>query len=196
MSAKKAGGCVDLKEFRGFEDKLAALGSEKAIDGFYEYAVKQMGARFLRRVIKDTPVEENEAIRYETMAGEATLNVKGGALKRGWIGKGDSGPEPSAGEQAAFLAGKPVTKHGKIYELEISNNVGYARFVEYGHRQRVGQYVPTLGKPDKHGVRHGATLKKSFVRGQYMMTNAAGALEAMAPGLARKLVDDYIRKKL
>lgn len=44
--------------------------------------------------------------------------------------------------------------------LLISNPVEYASFVEYGHLQHPGQYVPKIGR----------RLKASFVNGKYMMT--------------------------
>lgn len=44
----------------------------------------------------------------------------------------------------------------------IENNVKYAAAVNYGHRQKVGRYVPKLGK----------TLKQPYVAGKYMLEKA------------------------
>lgn len=63
-------------------------------------------------------------------------------------------------------------------EVGIYNNTEYAEYVEYGHRQEVGRYVPALGK----------RLVKPYVEGQYIMTNAT--LNAV------KKLDDVVKNAL
>ncbi|WP_288763913.1 HK97 gp10 family phage protein [uncultured Mitsuokella sp.] len=46
--------------------------------------------------------------------------------------------------------------------VDVYNNTEYAAHVEYGHRQKVGQYVPAIGK----------RLKKPFVEGKHMLRDA------------------------
>lgn len=46
--------------------------------------------------------------------------------------------------------------------VDVYNNTEYAAHVEYGHRQKVGQYVPAIGK----------RLKKPFVEGRHMLRDA------------------------
>lgn len=46
--------------------------------------------------------------------------------------------------------------------VEVYNNTDYVAHVEYGHRQKVGQYVPAIGK----------RLKKPFVPGKHMLRDA------------------------
>lgn len=50
-------------------------------------------------------------------------------------------------------------KNGRV---EVYNNTEYASHVEWGHRQKVGRYVPAIGK----------TLKKPFVEGSHMLRDA------------------------
>lgn len=52
------------------------------------------------------------------------------------------------------------TKEG--IEAALVNNMEYALHYEYGHRQKVGRYVPKLGK----------RLVKPYVKGRYTGTNA------------------------
>lgn len=171
------GGVKDLKAFREHAQKAAKLAEKEAMDGFFERACSEMGARFLERVVPDTPAEENGTVYYDMGGALGVRHIKGGALRRGW------------------KAGK-VQSAGRLHEITVSNNVRYASYVEYGHRQNVGQFVPWLGKPDENGVVHGAALKRYKVDGQYFMTRAANALEDMSEGLAEKLVRDYISKRL
>lgn len=64
-----------------------------------------------------------------------------------------------------------VERQGDAYVVEIINNVHYASFVEYGHRQEVGRYVPAIGK----------RLKKPWVEGRFMMTISMQEIERELP---------------
>ena len=79
-----------------------------------------------------------------------------------------------------------VVRHGDYLEVEIYNPVEYAEFVEYGHRQEPGRYVPALGKQ----------LKQSYVPGQYMLTLSIKEVEALAPALIGKRSDEFMRRLL
>ena len=46
-----------------------------------------------------------------------------------------------------------MRKNGSNYEIEVSNSTEYASYVEYGHRQTPGRYIPAICK----------RLKKSWV---------------------------------
>ena len=80
---------------------------------------------------------KNVGETYKRNAQENTP-VKTGDLRRSWQLKGP------------FFSGSDIT-------VEFRNSKNYASFVENGHRQKVGQYVPTIGKrlkaswvPDQH----------------------------------------------
>lgn len=63
---------------------------------------------------------------------------------------------------------------------KVYNNVNYAEYVEYGHRQNVGQFVPAIGK----------RLKQPFVKGRYMMTRSLIELNSQVDGI----VQDFSNK--
>ena len=60
----------------------------------------------------------------------------GGTLRKGWTTT-------------------PVSIRGTNHNIDVINQVPYASYVEYGHRQEPGRYVPAIDKK----------LKKSWVRG-------------------------------
>ena len=64
-----------------------------------------------------------------------------------------------------------VERKGDSLEITIYNTVEYASYVEYGHRQDVGRYVPAIGKK----------LKKAWVDGYYMATIAIKDIEEKLP---------------
>lgn len=74
-------------------------------------------------------------------------------------------------EILAYVNGVQVKKSGKQYIIEIKNPIEYASYVEYGHVQTPGRYVPALGK----------RLKKAWVPGKLMMTKSENDVKRTAP---------------
>lgn len=91
----------------------------------------------------------------------------GGTLKRGWTAK-------------------PVERFGNQYRITVINSVEYASYVEFGHRQKPGRYVPQIGK----------RLKRGWVPGQYMLTNAEKELQEWAKTHMAKRFNAYLQKAL
>lgn len=89
----------------------------------------------------------------------ANTPVDTGDLRRTWIFEG-------------------VTKTGFIFEMELSNNLEYADYIEYGHRQEPGRYVPAIGK----------RLKADYVPGSYMLRDGTNRLEEALPKALRGAV--------
>lgn len=69
-----------------------------------------------------------------------------------------------------------VTKNGGHYEIIIFNPVEYAQYVEYGHRQTPGRYVPAIGK----------RLKESWVQGRFMLKISCDEMQRLAPSIIEK----------
>lgn len=151
-------------DFEGFKQLRANL--ERAINGgmddLCERCAKKLAAQLLSMVIKRTP-------------------VKSGTLRRGWMaGKSPTGK----GGRVAAQTNMQVTKKGSMYEIIIYNSVNYASYVEYGHRQEPGRFVPAIGK----------RLKASWVRGQFMLKISEQQLEAAAPGIIEKMLKPYLEE--
>ena len=70
--------------------------------------------------------------------------------------------------------------------INIINQVEYATYVEYGHRQTPGRYVPALGK----------RLKSSWVKGQFMMTDSVREIQARAPQIVQRKLDEFLQREL
>lgn len=169
----------DLKELESAFKKI-----QKDKEDMFRTIARQVALRFLMYVIPDTPTQENKKIVITGPSFSKTYDIRGGALKRGWIGQETPGGEPSASEIKAYADTLPVQVSGKRRSVTVSNNVEYAPYVNYGHRQKVGRYVPVLGK----------TLTSSWVDGQYMLENATKNVQSMAQGLVNKLALQWMRK--
>ena len=92
--------------------------------------------------------------------------AKSGVLRRGWING----------------AGSP-TSSGKTYQIEVTNDTPYASYVEFGHRQEPGRYVPAIGK----------RLVASWVNGQHFQQGAEDDLSKVAPAAVEGKLNMYLR---
>ena len=98
---------------------------------------------------------------------EARTPVKTGDLRRSWQ-----------------LIG-PIFSGADIL-IELRNSKNYASFVENGHRQTPGRYVPTIGKK----------LKASWVPGQHFLQKATKQTSNQIPQLITPVMDDILRRLL
>lgn len=175
---------VDTSELKDFNKKLKKLSAEMKNEFFIDCG-NELSARVLRRVAKRTPVgvkpekPKERTARVKGKSGksrtfltpEAALYEQywagyvGGTLRRGWVAD-------------------PTRRYGSAYIAKVYNNVKYARYVEYGHRQKVGRYVPALGK----------RLKKSWVKGQYMLRDSEKEIKEIAPELMRRRLNSKLKE--
>jgi Bacteriophage protein of unknown function (DUF646). len=71
-------------------------------------------------------------------------------------------------------------------EVIIVNPTSYAEYVENGHRQDVGRYVPKLGKK----------LVKPWVKGKFFTKKTIAEMERTFPTISDKLLEEYLRRSL
>ena len=155
----------DKKELEKLQKQLEELEKGKARDKFFEDCAKEMAARLLALVIPKTPVGVYD-----------DPSRKGGTLRRGWTGGKKMDAE-------AFAKSLEIEKSGKTYTITVENNVEYAPYVEYGHRQTPGRYVPAIGK----------RLKKGLVQGKRMLEISEQELEALAPEILQKKLEKFLK---
>ncbi len=182
---------VDTRQLAALSLRLKKSTTPAQQARFYERTCRILAALFLRKVIKRTPVGDGqfEAIRgndgtytkYKKgkRKGKQKLQrlTNGGTLRRGWTAGENTNP-------MAFAGTLKVRKLANNYIIEVKNAVYYASYVEYGHRQTPGRFVPVLGKK----------LKKSWVRGQFMMTRSAMELQQEAPAILQRELAKYLRE--
>lgn len=151
-----AKGGCDFREFKEFQKKLQKL-EKTDFDAFCEATAKELAARLLAKVTKRTPTGK-------TALEEGKM---GGTLKRGWtVGT--------------------VEKQGDVYQIEIINPVNYASYVEFGHRQEPGRFVPSIGK----------RLKSGWAKGKFMLTISEDELERDAPKILEKKSMQFLKNSL
>ena len=162
----KANVRLDYDELKKLKEQIMLFGDPTQIDQFLESCAKELAARLLAKVIKRTPVGE-----YEEGSGKV-----GGTLRRGWTAGEDS-------NATAYAKSLTVNKVGTDYVIEIVNPVEYASYVEFGHRQTVGRFVPAIGK----------RLKQGWVEGKFMLTISEEEIRKSAPRILEKKLKDYLK---
>lgn len=159
-------GNADFKQLQALQKRLEVL-QNVDLNKFCEDASKELAARLLALVIPRTPVGT-----YATETGK-----NGGTLRRGWTAGKDTSP-------AAYAKSLPVEKSGNYYVIRVFNPVEYASYVEFGHRQTPGRFVPAIGK----------RLKQGWVNGQYFLTLSEDDLESIAPAVLQKKLDKLLQE--
>lgn len=145
---------VDTRQLKDFRDKIGTLTAEQ-VPIFMTEATKHLANMLLALVIPRTPVRDS---------------AEGGTLRRGWTNNND-------------ISAMSVERGAGGYSITITNPVYYASYVEHGHRQTPGRYVPAIGK----------RLVKNWVAGQHFLKISEDELKSVAPGELEKLLDAFLR---
>lgn len=66
--------------------------------------------------------------------------------------------------------------------VKVTNSVSYASYVNDGHRQTPGRFVPVLGK----------RLTKSFVKGLYIQEKAEAATRKASQNIMKNALDQFL----
>ena len=177
-------GKFDYKELVKYQKQLDKLSKEsgKLIE-FFSLCAKELAARLLALVIPRTPVGQN--VTYIDANGKRKVMKNGGTLRRGWTAKTEQEAESGNTMSAkAYAESLNIEKKGKIYSIEIVNPVHYASYVENGHRQEVGRYVPAIGK----------RLVNSWVEGKFMLEISEKELEGMTQAILEKKLQRFLEE--
>lgn len=176
---------IDISQLKHFQQRIEKMAKKQEIDALCEKIAKDLAARLWRKIVKRTPVGENRYIdmlvwgkkkdgsarvvknKDGTPKLKPTVVYSGGTLKKNW----------RVSESA---------KKMNIIEVEVYNNIFYASYVEYGHRQTPGRYVPAIGKK----------LKNSWTDGKFMMTTSVAEIRQSSNQIAEKYLVDYLRRML
>ena len=165
---------IDVSEFKRFTEKNVRKIKEnydKAIDD----SLNELGGRLLNKVIRKTPVGKSikgELTRYIKGKNKGKYKTKtvinhiGGNLRRSWY------------------VSKVIKSDDKRF-ITLYNIARYAIYVEYGHRQTPGRFVPAIGKK----------LKASWVKGRFMMTNSVTEINKIRQAVFNRNLAKYMEDK-
>ena len=176
------GGSFEFREIEKLQKQIEQL--ERDRESFCRECTKELAARLLAKVIKCTPVgkapklEGPKTVKIKGVDGKsrAFLSKSGAIMQKYWAGY------QGGTLRRGWTVGE-IQKVGDSYQVEVINPTEYASFVEYGHRQKPGRYVPALGK----------SLKKAWVPGKFMMTISEQQIKSAAPAILEKKLTNYLK---
>ena len=129
---------------------------------FAKHVNAQVSGGELKNEIKKNVKNVGEAYKKNA---ESRTPKKTGDLSRNWMLKGP------------FFSGPDII-------IELQNPKDYASFVENGHRQTPGRYVPAIGK----------RLKASWVPGRHFLQRATKQTDDQLPRLLTPVMTDILRR--
>ena len=169
-------GRADYQALKDLEQRLDKL-ERVDFDRFCRETANEIASRLLNKAKKRTPVGVVPKDLYDNK--KTTVTVTGASGKKRKFASRESAiyQQYWAGYTGGTLRDAwtilPVEKQVNNSVVTIVNNTEYASYVEFGHRQRPGRYVPALGK----------SLKANWVKGRFMLTISEQELERQLPGL-------------
>lgn len=163
----------DLKDFTDFKDSLIKLSQSGDIQAFNKKVVENMASMYVREAKLNTPVGKR-SVKFMQHGKIQTKYFNSEHTRQSWrIGK----------YQLNNTSGK----------VEVFNTSSYASFLNDGHRQEVGRFLPWIGQ-SKGGVMQGGRLKKPWVDGAYMHEKAEKALSKNAKRIMEITLKKWIEK--
>ncbi len=179
-------GRCDFAELRRLAEQMDGL--QAHVEEISTAMVRELAVRMLDKVTKRTPVgrkpklegPKTERIRALPRGGGRgrsyrVLTRNGAILERYWNGY------VGGNLRRSWQVGN-VVRRGSAFEIEVFNTAEYASYVEYGHRQTQGRYVPALGK----------RLKNGWVKGRFMLTVSEEEMRVQAPAVLEKRLAEYL----
>jgi len=157
---------------------------ESEIQRFCEQCANDIANELQRRVKKNTPVGTKPLWAFERAEMDDIVSTGDGVSKR----------EQLEAHWAGYIGGnlrrqwevQPLAWEGNACVIEVINHAEYASYVEKGHRQTPGRYVPALG----------VTLKAPWVPGQHMLKTEGERMRGQIQAILDKKMQRFMKEVL
>ncbi len=184
-------GSVECDDLKDLSKRLHEAIDGNKVDELMEDLMRDAAATLLELVIPLTPTGEKadfnsvlagatgaEAEKKTAAYNAAWGGYVGGTLKRGWTAGEDRTPE-------AHAKTLDVEKAGTVFSIVVENIDEKASYVEEGHRQTPGRYVPAIGR----------RLVRSATEGKHFLEKAETAMRGgAAEAKMQKRVDQFFKE--
>ena len=178
---------ADFRELKKLERRIDKL-EKTDFDRLCRELANELAARLLAKVKKRTPVGVVPKDLYDNKKTTVTATGASGKKRKFLSREAAIYQQYWAGYTGGTLRDAwtilPIVQRGNEYVVTIINPTEYASYVEYGHRQRPGRYVPALGK----------SLKASWVKGRFMLTVSLQELENQLPGVLEQKLYSVLKE--
>lgn len=146
---------VDFRGFTELQKRIEELNGVQ-LQVAQQQSMKDMAAVYLAEAKENTPTRGVQTVERNGV----TITTNSEHMKRSW----------NAGA---------VEQDGKEYKVKVFNTASYASYVNDGHRQQPGRYVPILGK----------RLVDNWVDGLNMAEKAEKETERQSKSILRRNIN-------
>ncbi len=144
---------------------------------FLKQFLLEMAQRCIAKTKKRTPVDTG-ALRNSWSIGSQKIELRGTGKFNKKTGHELVEIDPDKSDVASILV------VGNTMYVEIYNSMEYSLYVEKGHSQEPGRYVPAIGK----------TLKRDWVEGKFMLTISIDEIRQQIPARFSKAFKEFIKR--
>ena len=152
---------LNVDQWNKFAEAVAKSTDPKRIDEAKANTVRLMAAAYLRVAKTQTPTGERGTVEVNGK----DYHIETEHMRRAW----DAGR---------------LERNARVYRIPVTNSASYASFVNDGHRQTPGRFVPILGK----------RLVANFVEGQHITEKAQAYTESKAGGIIRRQTSELLKE--
>lgn len=152
---------IDFSGFERLNAKLTVLAHAGEFKKVRRRTLRKLAQVYIRTAKENTPVGEFKEVEQDGQI----YRTESEHMRRSW--------------EAGRIGSKK-----KVARIPVFNTASYASYVNDGHRQTPGRYVPILGK----------RLVKGFVDGLNMAEKAAAATEKSAYDILDAEITTHLRK--
>lgn len=152
---------LNIDQWNEFAEAVAKSTDPKRIDEAKANAVRLMAAAYLRVAKTQTPTGERGTVEVNGKE----YHIETEHMQRSWD------------------AGK-IERTSRAHRIAITNSASYASFVNDGHRQTPGRFVPILGK----------RLVANFVEGKHITEIAQAYTESKAGAIIRRETSELLKE--
>ncbi|WP_164726058.1 HK97 gp10 family phage protein [Veillonella sp. VA137] len=178
----------DFSGIKNLQKNLQTLAQSGNLEGAMNAIVNKMGAVYLREAKKKTPV------------GPRSIQMLVGHDSKG-NPKYETHYFDTQNMRRSWFMDKPFFHNGNsrnrlTLSVKVFNTSRYASYVDDGHRQKVGQFLPFIGTGWQGGKVHGGRLKKSWVDGLDITLHAKNVVENNANNIMNSGFNAWLRSVL
>lgn len=176
----------DFSGINNLQKKLERLANPEQVEGAIGAVLNRMGAVYVREAKKKTPV------------GPRSISMFVGHSKKG-------NPKfkvyrfNTQNMRKSWFVGKPFRKDvngNTVMSVMVFNTSRYSSYVDDGHRQKVGQFLPFIGAGWQEGRVFGGRLKQSWVPGLNITTQVKNIVESNSANIMRNGFNAWLRSML
>ncbi|WP_127135389.1 HK97 gp10 family phage protein [Veillonella sp. 3913] len=178
----------DFSGIETFQQNLERMSDPAQLAGVMSSVVKRMGAVYLREAKKKTPV------------GPRSIQMLVGNDSKG-NPKYETHYFDTQNMRRSWFMDKPFFHDGNsrnrlTLSVKVFNTSTYSSYVDDGHRQKIGQFLPFIGAEWQSGKVQGGRLKQSWVEGLNITLHAKNVVESNANNIMNSGFNAWLRSML